>query len=87
MAKNNRRNTFTLRSEELIQMLQSQWVKGYVTAICEDQISTSDAVNIPMDNGGPETVAWIMEISDELNTMRRRSDGTFYMPRTKLAKQ
>lgn len=78
-----RRETFTLRAEELIQMLHAQWVQGYVTAVCADLISPGEGVHIPMDKGGPETEAWIHELSDELDTMRHRKDGTLYMPRKK----
>ena len=72
---------YTLRTECLLNMLHHQWILGYLTCLMESK-NEDQTLLIPMDHGGPQTEQWFLELADKIRDMRRRKDGTYYMPVT-----
>jgi hypothetical protein len=70
--------SYALRPETLIQMLQHAYAMGFITGVCD--VEDTDDEPIPMDQGGPRTELWVTQQADSLLRMRRRRDGTYYMP-------
>ena len=72
------RASYALRPETLIHMLHRAYAMGFITAVCDAE--DTDYEPIPMDKGGPRTARWVTQQADALMSMRRRRDGTYYMP-------
>ena len=72
------RASYALRPETLIHMLHNAYVMGFITAVCDAE--DTDDEPIPMDKGGPRTELWVKQQADALLGMRRRRDGTYYLP-------
>lgn len=70
--------SYALRPESLIKMLHDAYLMGYITGLCN--ADDTDDEPIPMDKGGPRTELWVKQQADALLGMRRRRDGTYYLP-------
>ena len=73
------RETYSFRPDDLIKLLHDTWVYAYIVGVCE--LSGVDEELVPMDKGGPQTEAWVMNRVEDLKKLKRRKDGTFYQAR------
>lgn len=78
MAKKQPPEQFCIRLDTLINLMHQQYVMGFVQGAVNDE--DTDDNPIPMDKGGPRTAIWIRQQVDALRNMRKRPDGTYYMP-------
>lgn len=72
------RHSYDMRPETIINLMHGAYVIGFVSGVCNAE--STDAEPVPMDKGGPETAAWVAQQCELLKTMKRRRDGTFYLP-------
>lgn len=72
---------YPLHLDTLVYLLHQQWLRGYITAVLEDEPpADDDSQIIPTDDGGPQTEAWVKRVAAEIRSMQRQPDGTYVMP-------
>ena len=70
----------SIRTVDLLMMLHQQWAIGYISCVIEDKEPHDDSLVVPLDRGGPQTERWFKEQFQEIGKMKKRKDGTYYMP-------
>ncbi len=78
------RASYELRPETIIHMMHQAYVMGFITAVGAQDGADSDDP-IPIGNDDEAMKLWVEQKAETLKNMRRRRDGTYYVPEARKA--